>query len=95
METGPEILLIVGGVINIVLAPISAFFGSSVAEMKGRCKVPWLILCGLFFPMFILLCFLPAKESQESFSERYLSVIRDLGAIPLQRPLVVLRIPAI
>ena len=94
MGAGTTIILIVGGIITIVLAPMFAFFGSSLAEMKGKCKVPWLILCGLFFPMLILLCVLPAKGSLESFSELYLSIMRDLSAIPLQQsPLVVLRIP--
>ncbi len=79
-------LLVVGGVLILGLAPAFAFLGSSIAEMKGRCQVPWLILSGLFFPLLILLCFLPAKKSPESFSERYLSVIRNLGAISLQDP---------
>ena len=77
---GVDTILIVGGVITIVLAPIFAFFGSIVAEIKGRCKAPWLILCGLFFPMLIILSLMPAKESPESLGERYLSIIRDLSS---------------
>ncbi len=77
------ILIVVGGVITIILAPIFAFFGSCTAEMKGRRKVPWLILCGLFFPMLIPLSILPGKMSLGSFCERYLSIIRDLGTITL------------
>ena len=65
MQIATTMPFIVGGIITIVLAPILAFFGSGVAEMKGRCKVPWLILCGLFFPMLILLSLLPAKKSPE------------------------------
>ena len=75
MQIDTTMLFIVGGIITAVLAPILAFFGSSVADMKGRCKVPWLILCGLFFPMLILLCILPAKNNSESLSGRYLSII--------------------
>jgi len=89
MGVNTTVLLIVVGTITIILAPLFAFFGSSVAEMKGRCKGPWFILCGLFFPILILLCFLPAKKSQESFGEQYLSIIRDLGAISLQEPALV------
>jgi hypothetical protein len=63
MGTDATILLVVGGIITIVLAPVLAFFGSGVAEMKGRRKVPWLILCGLFFPTLILLCALPPKNA--------------------------------
>jgi len=81
---GADTILIVGGVITIILAPIFAFFGSIVAEIKGRGKAPWLILCGLFFPMLIILSLMPAKESPESFGERYLSIIRDLVPISLQ-----------
>ena len=96
MGVNTTVLLIVVGTITIILAPLFAFFGSSIAEMKGRCKGPWFILCGLFFPILILLCFLPAKKSQESFGEQYLSIIRDLGVMSLQQgPLVVLRTPAI
>jgi len=63
VEIDTTMLFIVGGIITVVLAPILAFFGSGVAEMKGRRKVPWLILCGLFFPMLILLCALPPKNA--------------------------------
>jgi len=65
MGTDATILLVVGGIITVVLAPILAFFGSGVAEMKGRRKVPWLILCGPFFPTLILLllCALSPKNA--------------------------------
>jgi hypothetical protein len=58
-------LLIVGGILVIVLAPLFAFVGSCAADMKGRSKGAWLILCGLFFPMLILLFLLPRKKSLE------------------------------
>ena len=63
MATDATVVLVVGGIITVVLAPKLAFFGSAVAEMKGRRKVPWLILCGLFFPTLILLCALPPKNA--------------------------------
>ncbi len=83
MGSGTALPLIVGGVITIILAPMFAFVGSCVAEMKRRCKVPWLILCGLFFPALILLSLLPASTSPESFSKRFLYIIQGLDEIPL------------
>ena len=82
MET-ETLLLIVAGITIIVLAPLFAFVGSCVADMKGRSKVAWLFGCGLFFPMLIPLSILPGKMSLGFFCERYLSIIRDLGTITL------------
>jgi len=82
MET-ETLLLIVAGITIIVLAPLFAFVGSCVADMKGRSKVAWLFGCGLFFPMLIPLSLLPGKGSLGSFCEGYLLIIRDLGTITL------------
>ena len=72
-------LFIVPGILAIVLAPLFAFVGSCIADMKGRSKAAWLIGCGLFFPMLILLCLLPQRKSLEFVSERDFSIIRGLG----------------
>jgi preprotein translocase subunit SecY len=58
MEIGTT-LIITAGVLTIILAPLFAFVGSCVADAKGRSKASWLFLCGLFFPMLILLFLLP------------------------------------
>jgi hypothetical protein len=76
------ILLIVGGSLTIVLAPLFAFVGSCVADLKGRCKAAWLLLCGLFFPMLILLFLLPQRKSLESISEREGVHVRFLHGYP-------------
>ena len=78
MEIGTT-LLIVAGVSAIVLAPLFAFVGSCVADMKARSKAAWLIVCGLFFPMLILLFLLPRKNRLDFVSERDFSIIRVLG----------------
>jgi hypothetical protein len=67
-------LLLAGGILTIVLAPLFAFVGSCAADMKGRNKGAWLLLCGLFFPMLILLFLLPRKKSLEFVSERDFSL---------------------
>jgi hypothetical protein len=69
MEIGTR-LLIAAGILTIVLAPLFAFAGSCVADTKGRSKTAWLLLCGLFFPMLILLFLLPRWESLGFFSEQ-------------------------
>jgi len=51
--------IVIAGVLTIILAPLFAFIGSCVADAKGRSKASWLVLCGLFFPMLILLFLLP------------------------------------
>ena len=61
MNTG-TILLVVGGILTLLLAPLFAFPGSCVADMKGRSRVVCLILCGLFFPMVMLLFLLARKK---------------------------------
>ena len=69
MEIGIR-LLIAAGILTIVLAPIFAFVGSCVADTKGRSKAAWLLVCGLFFPMLILLFLLPRWESLGFVGER-------------------------
>jgi hypothetical protein len=76
-------LFILPGILIIVLAPLFAFVGSCIADMKGRSMAAWLIGCGLFFPMLILLCLLPQRKSPEFDSERGFSIIRGLGIEPL------------
>ena len=76
------ILLIVGGSLTIVLAPLFAFVGSCVADRKGRPKAVWLLLCGLFFPMLILLFFLPRRNSLKFVSERDGIRLRFLHGYP-------------
>ncbi len=73
-------LLITAGILTIVLAPSFAFVGSCAADMKGRNRGAWLLLCGLFFPMLILLFLLPGKKSLESVSERDFSVTQACAA---------------
>jgi hypothetical protein len=76
------ILLIVAGSLTIVLAPLFAFVGSCVADLKGRRKDVWLLLCGLLFPMLILLFLLPQRKSQEFISEREGVHVRFLHGYP-------------
>ncbi len=63
-------LLIVGGTFIIGLAPLFAFVGFCVADMKGRSKAAWLILCGLFFPLLVLLLFLRPREGGKILAAR-------------------------
>ena len=76
------ILLIVGGSLTIVLAPLFAFVGSCVADLKGRPKAVWVLLCGLFFPMLILLFLLPQRKSLEFIGERAGVHVRFLQGYP-------------
>ncbi len=55
--------IIIGGTITIVLAPFFAFVGSCLADSKERSKAAWLVICGLFFPMLILLFLLPRRKN--------------------------------
>lgn len=76
------VLLIVAGILTIGLAPLLAFVGSCVAEMKGRSKVAWLLLCGLCIPMLILLFLLPRRKSPEAVSEQSGLHLRSLRVYP-------------
>jgi hypothetical protein len=76
------ILLIVAGSLTIVLAPLFAFVGSCIADLKGNSKAAWLLLCGLFFPMLILLFLLTRRKSPEFVSERDGVHLRFLHGYP-------------
>ena len=64
------ILLIIAGSVAIIFSPLFAFEGACAADQRGRNRTFWLLLCGLFFPILILLFLLPRRKRLEFISER-------------------------